>query len=204
MKHSGAWLGGLLLFAAGAGCGWAVRALLGAPEAEAREADDEGEAPAIDPADMRVSVATAEVTRGTLPLTLAVSGGVRASPAAEHVLASRAGGRVLELVAAPGQAAKQGELLLRLDPAPARAASSRARATLAASAKQLAEFERSGSAREDADLQAARQRAVSQVALLEAQLARIEPLSADGLVSEKSIAEARQALELARADRAAS
>ncbi|HUR29012.1 MAG TPA: efflux RND transporter periplasmic adaptor subunit, partial [Planctomycetota bacterium] len=86
----------------------------------------------------------------------------------------------------------------------ARVALSRAQASLAEISNQLAEFERTGSARQTADLQNARQRAISEVALLEAQLARLEPLLADGLVAEKAVAEARQALELARTDREAS
>ncbi|HUR27942.1 MAG TPA: HlyD family efflux transporter periplasmic adaptor subunit, partial [Planctomycetota bacterium] len=204
MKHSGVLLGGFFLFAAGVGSGWAVRTMLGAPEAEASETLEEDEAPVIDPASMRVSVATSEVTRGALSMTLAAFASVRASPSAEHVLAARAGGRVLEILAAPGQFVKQGELLLRLDPASARVALSRAQASLAEISNQLAEFERTGSARQTADLQAARQRAISEVALLEAQLARIEPLLADGLVAEKAVAEARQALEIARTDREAS
>lgn len=203
MKHSGTWIGGLFLFAAGLGSGWAVRALV-APAADVEdEATDSDEVAGItvDPAEMRAQVDTVEATRGSLPIVLTAPGVVRASPAAEHALASRAGGRVLEIAALPGQLVHAGDLLLRLDPAASQAALSQARATLADSANRLAEFERNGAARQAVELQTALQRAIGQVGLLEAQLNRLEPLRADGLASEKTLAETRQELESARAER---
>ena len=203
MKHSGTWIGGLVLFAAGAGSGWAVRTLVWTPEVEGAGAGGADEAAPIevDPADMHVVVTTAEATIGQLPIALTAPGIVRAAPAAERALSSKAAGRVLEILTAPGQVLKQGELLLRLDPAPAQAALSQARAVLAVTANRWAEFERTGSARQGIELKAAAQRAQGQLTLLEAQTARLGPLRADGLISEKAFAEARQALESARAER---
>ncbi len=206
MKQTGAWIGGLLLFAAGLCSGWAVRTLVAAPEPPSSEPVDEDEVPApvIAPAEMRVQVTTLAATSGDLPITLVAPGIVRAAPAAELTLSSRAGGRVLECPVAKGQVVKRGDLLLRLDAAPAQAALSQARAAFASSANQLAEFERSGSARQKLELETSVHRAISQVALLEAAVNRLEPLRSDGLVSQKALAEAAQALESARADRALS
>src|SRR5690349_6872299 len=206
MRPSGSWIGGLVLFAAGAAAGWAVRTLLWKPEAEASETGEGDEAPPLEvaSADMRVVVTTVEATQRELPLTLVAPGIVRAAPAAERAFASRAGGRVLELLVAPGQPVKQGELLLRIDPTSAQTTLSRARAALAEHSNRLAQFERTGSARQELELQGNVQSAISRAALLEAQVARLEPLRADGLVSEKALAEARLALELARAERDAS
>ncbi len=203
MKHSGTWIGGLLLFAAGAGSGWAVRTLVKTPQVEGGGAAVEDEPPPLEvpPAEMHVVVGSVEAKSGELPITLGAPGIVRAAPAAQRKLSSRAAGRVLEILAAPGLVVKQGDLLLRLDPTPAQAALSQARAALAESANRLAEFERIGSARQEIELKTAAQRAISQVALLEAQVARLGPLRADGLVSEKALAEAQQALESARAER---
>jgi len=203
MKHQGTWIGGLLLFAAGIGAGWAVRTLVWTPPAEGGDAGDEGEAAPIeiDPAQMLVVVTTVEATRGELPLTLGVPAIVRAAPAAERGLSSRAAGRVLELLAAPGQRVKQGELLLRLDPTPTQALLSQARATLAENSGRLVEFERTGSARTEIELKTAVQRTTAQLALLEAQFARLGTLRADGLLSDKAFADAQQALENARAER---
>ncbi len=203
MKQTGTWIGGLLLFAAGLGCGWAVRTLVAAPQAESSKSADEEEdpAPVIAPGELRVQVTTLAAISGDLPITLVAPGIVRAAPTAEMTLSSRAGGRVLECPVAKGQVVKRGDLLLRLDAAPAQTALSQARAMLASSANQLAEFERSGSARQKLELETAVHRSISQVALLEASVNRLEPLRSDGLVSQKALAEAVQALESARADR---
>ncbi|MEO6711448.1 MAG: biotin/lipoyl-binding protein, partial [Planctomycetota bacterium] len=202
MKHVGSWTGGLVLFAAGLASGWAARTLVHGAPAVARESEDDEEAPAIDvdPASMRLSVTTAEASSGELPITLAVSGRFRAAPAAERSLSSRAGGRVLEILAAPGQAVKHGEVLLRLDPATAEAALGVARAGLAESLNRQTEFERTGSVRLAVELKVAAERASAQVSLLEAQVARLAPLLADGLVSDKAFGEAQQALDSARAE----
>ena len=203
MKHTTTLISGFLLVAAGVGIGWALRTLVWTPQSEAAGSQDEGEAPPVEvaPADMRVVVTSAEVTSGELPITIGVPGIVRAAPAAARALSSRASGRVLEILATQGQLVKQGDLLLRLDPTPAQAALSQARAALSESANRLAEFERTGSARQEIELKTATQRALSQVSLLEAQVTRLGPLRADGLISEKALMEAQQALDSARAER---
>src|SRR5262245_50719472 len=123
MRQSGTWLAGVVLFAAGIGVGWAVRTFVWTPPPEAGETLDEDEAPpvVVDPSQMRVKVTTAAVESGELALTIPVLGIVRSAPAAERVLSSRAGGRVFEMLVNPGESAKRGELLMRLDPAQAQA-----------------------------------------------------------------------------------
>ena len=116
------------------------------------------------------------------------------------MLTSRAGGRVLETHGTPGQRVKQGDLLVRFDADPLRTALTQARATLAQAANQLAEFEQSGRETRQAELEAIVTRGSAQVALLEAQAARLEPLHTAGLVADKALTEARQAAVQARLD----
>ena len=202
MVKASSFVGGVLLAAAGVGIGWSVRALAfpSAPTSDAKSGDNEDAAPEIAPEDMLVRVTTAAVERGDLPLVVLASGVVRAAPGAERSLSSRASGRVLETFVTRGQLVKQGEILLRFETAPLDASLAQARAALAQADNQLAEFERSGRDRQTVELQAAAKRAASARALADGQLARLVPLHADGLVSDKALAEAEQAAQQARTD----
>lgn len=196
-------IGGFLLAVAGIAIGWSVRALAfpAAEEGEESRGGDEEAAPAIAPQDMSVRVMTAPVTQGELAIVELAPGIVKAAPAAERSLSSRAGGRVREVFATGGQHVKQGELLLRFETEPLEAALAQARAQLAQSENQLAEFERIGRDRQSIELQSELKRAVSALELGEAQLARLTPLHDEGLVSDRAFAEARQVTEQARSSR---
>jgi multidrug efflux pump subunit AcrA (membrane-fusion protein) len=188
---------GLLLLAIGVGIGWSVHALLPPSADDADETPEE-----VAQAEMRVSVTTAPVTRGELPIVVRAAGVVRAAPAADHVLSSRAGGRVLETLVVPGQVVAAGDVLLRLDPLPLQAALAQARAAFVGADAALLDFDRSGRDRRAFELQSDAQRAASQVTLLQAQLERVQALAADGLSSDKAVAEAAQAVTQAQADQA--
>jgi len=185
---------GLLLLAIGVGIGWSVHALLPPSSADEDETPEE-----VAQGELQVSVTTAPVTRGDLAIVVRVAGVVRAAPAADHVLSSRAGGRVLETLAVPGQVVAADDVLLRLDPLPLQAALAQARAVFVEADAALLEFDRSGRDRQAFELQAAAQRAASQVTLLQAQLERVKALAADGLSSDKALAEAAQAVKQAQA-----
>lgn len=201
----------VLLAVAAASIGWSVRALVfpAAAGSDEHAGDEDPAAPEIAADKMLVRVTTAEVRVGDLPLVVSVPGVVRAAPAAERVLSSRASGRVLATFASNGQRVKRGELLLRFETAPLEAALAQTRFALAQAENQLAEFEGTGRDRQKIELEAAAKRAASARKLAEEQRARLEPLHADGLVSDKAVSEAEQALEQARteleiAERAAS
>jgi multidrug efflux pump subunit AcrA (membrane-fusion protein) len=196
--------GRLLLLALGMGIGWLGHSLLSASAAEDQAQGGQDEPPAVEvaPDDMLVSVTTAAVTSGDLPIVVAAAGVVRAAPASDHELSSRAGGRVLDTLVVPGQVVAAGDVLLRFDPLPLRAALDQARAVFVQAGNTLSDFDQSGRDRQSIELQTAAQRAASQVRLLEAQLARVQALQTDGLASDKALAEAQQAVEQARADQA--
>jgi RND family efflux transporter MFP subunit len=126
---------------------------------------------------------------------------VRAAPAAERTLATRAGGRVLATHVTDGQTVRAGDALLSLDPAPLRGAVAQSRAALAQAVDALAEYDRTGRTRQQLELDAAVQRATSQQALLDAQVARLESLHGEGLSSDRALAESKQAASQARADK---
>ena len=186
---------GLLLLAIGVGIGWAAHALLPPSAADEDETPEE-----VAQQELQVSVTTAPVTRGDLAVVVRAAGVVRAAPAADHVLSSRAGGRVLETLAVPGQVVAAGDVLLRLDPLPLQAALAQARATFVEADAALMQFDRSGRDRQAFELQSAAQRSASEVTLLQAQLERVKALAADGLSSDKALAEAAQAVTQAQAD----
>ena len=190
----------VVLLLAGIALGWTIAALTGSTSTAPDAADSEDAAPEIAPADMDVRVTADVARRGDLPRVLVAAGVVRAAPGSRHVIGTRAGGRVVEALAAPGQQVHAGEVLLRFDPAPLLAALAQARATLAAAAGALSEFEQTGRERTQVELAAAVERTAAQLVLAEAESARRESLHADGLASDKALAESRQAAVQARAD----
>jgi RND family efflux transporter MFP subunit len=199
-KQSGSIVAGILIALACFAIGWSVRAFV-FPAAGTEERDDEeAPAPSIEPAQMSVRVTTAVVASGDLPIVVVAAGVVTAAPAAQRTLSSRAGGRVEAVEALEGESVERGRLLLSFDKAPLEATLAQARATLAQVDTQLAEFDKTGRVHQEAELEAAARRAKSARQLAEAQLSRMEGLQADGLVSDKALAEAKQAAEQARAD----
>ncbi len=202
MVKAKSFIGGMLLVAAGAGMGWSARALVfpGLDQGDGPGGEEGGSLPETAPAQMLVRVTTVEVSQGDLALVLVAAGVVKAAPAAERVLSSRASGRVLEIFATGGQKVERGEVLLRFEVAPLEAVLMQARATLALAENQLAEFEHAGRERQSVEFQTAAGRAKSARHLADAQLARLEALHADGLASDKAMAEAKQNAEEGRAD----
>jgi RND family efflux transporter MFP subunit len=89
---------------------------------------------------------------------------------------------------------------LSFDKGPLEATLAQARAMLAQVDTQLGEFDKTGRVRQEAELGAAARHAKSARQLADAQLSRMEGLQADGLVSDKALAEAKQAAEQARVD----
>jgi multidrug efflux pump subunit AcrA (membrane-fusion protein) len=198
VKTTGNAVGAVLLFAAGALAGWTVHAWR-SPDAEKGEADEEA-APEVKPEDMSVAVVTAKAAKGDLPVTLPAIGSVRADEGALLSLGSRAGGRVAEVSVRAGDDVKRGAAVLRFDEAPLALAVAQEKAALATAANQLDEFERSGRDRQEADLASAATQAESDAGVAQAQLDRVLTLRKDGLSSEKSETEARQAAAHARRD----
>jgi multidrug efflux pump subunit AcrA (membrane-fusion protein) len=188
-------LSGTCLVVAGAAIGWILRDQKPSG-AEAHE--EEASTPA---AEMRVSVTTVPATIGDLPIVAVAPGVVQAEPSAEHVVTTWAWGLVIETDAMRGQRVDVDDVLLRIDERPLRTALATARSNRTQAANQLAEFETVGREARKNELQAAARRAAAQVTLLEAQSTRLEPLHQDGLVADKTLMEARQAAEQARADR---
>lgn len=192
-------MSGVLLAIASATIGWSVRAFI-IPSESGDESSAEEAAVEVAPENMRVLVATAEVTRGDLSLVVVANGVVQAAPGAERSLSSRASGRVIAVSVAKGQFVKQGDLLLRLETAPLETALAQARAALAQSTNQLSEFELGGRDRQTGELRSAFARATSSSALADAQSKRIADLQHEGLASDKALSEAEQAARQAHAE----
>jgi multidrug efflux pump subunit AcrA (membrane-fusion protein) len=206
MKKAAALSLGILLFASGAASGWALRTMVPAPRAKEESAEgNAGEAPegeAAKPEDMKVEVVTEPVKTGPLPIVIATIGTVKTDPAATYTLSLRAGGKIASTKLSPGRAVAKGEVLLELDPAPLQSAVIQAHAAVSLAASALDEFDKLGRERRRAELETAAQRAATDTKLAEAQVTRLEPLLASGLVADKAVAEAKQTLERARQEQA--
>src|SRR5262249_42012049 len=187
------WMLALLLTAVG---GWYARGLL-----DRTDGDSEAEAePSIDPAEMAVAVEVHRVVTGNLPVTVVADGTVALPPEAAATITTRAHGRVVEVVASPGQRVRAGDLLLRFERAPLEAALLHARSELERARSELAEFENGGRERMLVELKAAVERGHADHDLAEAQQKRLEALHEQGLVSDKAVAEARALAAQARRD----
>lgn len=197
---SGTVVAGILVALASLAIGWSLRAFFFPSAAAEGTDDDEQPAPAVAPEQMSVRVTTARVTQGELPVVVVAAGVVLPAPDAERALSSRAGGRVEAVFVTEGETVEPGHVLLRFESGPLDTALAQARAVESQADSQLVEFERTGRTRQGAELTAAAARAKSALDLAQMQLARLEGLQGDGLVSDKALAEARQGVEQARAD----
>lgn len=183
--------GGWLLLILGVGLGFVLRGLLplGGPGADASQEPEE--AGGVEPADMQARVEVARAVRGSLPLVSVGLGQVRPDPLALRALGSRAGGRVLELFASPGQRVTAGERLLRFDPLPLQSALGLARAGLVSADAALDDFLHGGRAREEAARASAARATASARELADERVAALVPLHDDGVVPDRSLLEAR-------------
>jgi len=186
---------GLVLVAGGL-CGWIARSWKSPAAAHDEEAADE-----IGPGDMSVEVVTAKAVKGDLPIVLPVIGVVRADEDALVTLSSASGGRVEDLAVRTGDDVKAGDEILRFDLVPLKSAADQAAVAVRIAASELDEFDRVGRDRDEADLDAAAQRAETAATAADAQLARITTLRKDGLASERAADEAQQTATNARRDR---
>jgi RND family efflux transporter MFP subunit len=198
--YPGRLLVGLILLAAGLLGGWALHGFLAPTSGGGDESPAEEEGAPVDPAAMEVAVTVAAVERGDLPVQLRLLGRVEASADALVEVTSRAGGRVAATFVVPGQEVAEGAELLRFDRAPLEAALAASQGELAQATMQLQLYERSGRAREKADLEAAAAGAQSDLDLATGEATRLEALARQGLSSPKALAEATQARDRAARD----
>lgn len=187
------------LLGAGTALGWSLHRVLG-ERSETRSEEAGGKQPESRPS-TAVAVTTAPIRRGTLPIVESLMGRIEADTSALVTISARAGGVVVAVHVQKGQLVAAGEVLARFDAGPLRLALLQAKSAHAAAAAQLAEFERVGRERTTRELDAARRKAAGEVALAQAQLERLAPLRADGLVAEKTLADARFAVTKAELDR---
>lgn len=191
---------GLVLLAAGGVVGWSTREIL--HPSESRPAHDADEEPASKIAldDLKVVVSVQPVRKGDLSVTLMAFGMVAAEHASSVTLSSRAGGRLVTVPVVPGQAVAAGAVVATFETAPLEAAVAQAHSVLAAANSAVEDLTRVGRGRQTADLAAAVGRANLARESAMTQRARLEPLHADGLVSDKAWADALTAVALADAD----
>src|SRR5262252_1931007 len=156
----------------GAAAGWTVHRALH-PAVAAENEPPEGA--------HKTEVVTGTAARGDLALAETFFGVVAAAPASVRTLSSRAGGLVLAVNVAPGQQVDAGQVLLRFDPAPLQAAALAARSAFASAQNQRREFEAGGREKATAELAAAAAKAKVELQQAEADVARLQPLRADGL-----------------------
>ncbi len=192
MKSS-TWISGVLVLVAGVAGGWALHGFLGGVSSDQ---SDEQSAPSVSPADMAVTVATADVRQADFPVLVAALGMVQATPSASIDLTSRAGGRVAEVPVVQGQHVSKGDVVVRFDPTPSEATLAQARADLARAEAALAAFDRGGRDTERRKLEVDLERARTGADVASAQLARLVPLQKDGLVADRTVEETR--LEVAQ------
>lgn len=184
--------GGFGLLLLGVCVGLLLRGLLpGGGSGEPSSPAAEGEAGAPDPGELEARVEVARARRGSLLLATAALGRVEADPHGVLGLASRAGGRVLEVLVETGQEVRAGDVLLRFDRRPLEATLTEARAGLAAADAELDDFERGGRAREESGLAVAAEAARAAHELAQRRVEALEPLHAEGVVPDRSLLEAR-------------
>ncbi|HPF14942.1 MAG TPA: efflux RND transporter periplasmic adaptor subunit, partial [Planctomycetota bacterium] len=188
-------LAGLFLLAFGAVGGWSLHRWLGPAPATATE--NSGEAT---PVETQVRVRVAKVHQADLPLVVKAVGTAEADPMAVQTVASRAGGIVDKVFVLPGAKIAQGQALLTFDPTPWMAQLAEAQATRDQAAGDLAEWERTGRFERTQALEADVRTSANQVTLAQAQVQRLEPLLAKGLIASKTVTEAQLAADLAVAD----
>ncbi len=198
MPTPGRFIAVLSLLALGGVAGWWMRG--GAPGHSAGDADSAAEEHEIDVTETSVAVKTAEVTSGTLPLMTPVLGEVHPAPSALRPVTSRARGRVIEVCVHPGDRVAAGAVLLRFDPQPLAVAVKRAESAAAAAQDALTEFERGTRDQKQVELAGDASKAKTRLSVAEDQVARLEPLAKDGLVSESALFAARGEVEAARTD----
>lgn len=182
----------------GAVVGWVACKCLNPADGAPGDQVDPAQASSIDIGSVTVTIVDATV--GDLPVTVSTTGVVQADPAAEHTLTSRASGRVARIDVAKGQWVAEGAELLEFEAGALIAQVATAKSALQQAQNQLTEYDGYGQSNRTADLESAVSRSASQRLLADSQVARLEPLTRDGLVAEKALAEARDASERARAD----
>lgn len=191
----------VIMLGIGALAGYGLRARQ-APPATEEEGEHELEVEPIDPAELSVPVATAAVERGRMPRVLAVLATIRPAPEAVRTVSSRAGGVVVEVFGRAPRTVKAGEPLLRFAPEPLAAEVAKALGDRAEAESAVAAFERGGRELQQDELEAAVKTCAAKVDLAAAEVARLEPLVAKGNVAEKTLAEAKVALDDAKLEHA--
>jgi HlyD family secretion protein len=142
-------------------------------------------------------VATTMVTRTDLEQHLVVSGRVRVMTRIE--LAAEVTGRVQTVRAVEGRSVRDGDLLVLLDDAEARAAVGQAQAAVSQAAARV---ERLGEVGAVVAAESVRE-AEANLSRAEAELRRLETLAAAGAVAAADVEDARRQVEVARARRRA-
>jgi RND family efflux transporter MFP subunit len=181
-------------------CGWFAHTLFEG-KSDSPSEDAEAEDPQVEPGAMAVAVEVENAVQGNLTVTVTTDGTVMLPPDAVATIASRASGRVLEVLAAPGQHIDRGDVLLRFEREPLQAAALRAASELKRAQSELAEFEQGGRDRTLVELRSAVETARAEQELADAQVVRLEALRQDGLVADKAVAEAHKASAQARRER---
>ena len=175
----------------GVGSGWSLHRAL-SPSAAAEEHEAE--------VAHQVVVTTAPVARSDFALADEFFGMVAPDTTSMRTVSSRAGGIVVALTAASGQEVKAGDVLLQFDEQPLTAAVLAAQGTLATARNQLAEFERSGRAQQTEALASDAAKAAADLQQATAEVKRLQPLCDDGLIAQKTLADAKFALSRSQLD----
>jgi len=142
-------------------------------------------------------VSTTVVARTDIEQRVVASGRVRVVTRIQ--LSAQVAGRVVAMHAVEGQRVSEGDVLVRLDDAEARAAVTQARAAVGQATARVAQVRDVSAV---VTTEASRQ-AAANLARVEAELARVERLAAAGAVADVDLDEARRAAEIGRAQKTA-
>lgn len=140
-------------------------------------------------------VSTAVAARTNLDQRVIASGRVRVVTRVE--LSAQISGRVVTIRAVDGQRVRQGDVLVQMDDAEAEAAVSQAKAAVSQASGRVEQLRKVGAI---VTTEASRQ-AATNLARAESELARMEQLSAAGILARVDLDEARRSVEIARAQK---